>query len=151
MKAKFPLKGTAVTSIMMLLILPSSLIFQLSFATVYPEAAAPVGLSPPTPTTMSTPISGLHVGQQVIVLTGVTNREKVDRPFVVLTEVFDFEDITESIGIVGGIAKAGEPVKVGVSWTPEHSGNYRLKSFAISEFETPMILASPSESIVTIA
>src|SRR5437870_7563937 len=100
-KAKFMLKGTAVTSIIILLILPSLSIFRLSFATSYPEAAAPVGLSPPMLVTLtSSPTSEPRVGEQFMIITPATNREKFDRPLLVITQVTNSEDVVESIGIV---------------------------------------------------
>ena|SRR3989442_8489463 len=150
-KAKFMLKGTIVTSIMIFLILPSSPVFQSCLATLYPESALPLGLSPPTLTTLTSyPIREDRVGDQFIILTNATNREKFDVPLVIVTQVADSEGVIVSIGIVGGLLKVGESTKVGVSWTPQQSGNYHLKSFAISELEHPMILARPSESDVTV-
>src|SRR5437870_1022225 len=150
-KQKIILKGAAVTSIIILLMLPSLFIFRLSSATIYPEAAAPIGLSPPTLVTLtSSPTSELRVGEQFMIITPATNREKFDVPLVIVTQVADSEGVIVSIGIVGGIVKVGESTRVGVSWTPSQSGNYHLKSFAISELEHPMILARPSESAVTV-
>jgi len=148
-KAKFMLKGTAVTSIIILLILPSLLIFRLSFATSYPESAAPLSLSSPY-LVSNCHTCDLVVGREFIIMTEITNREQLERPVVVITQVYDSEDIIESIGIVSGIVNASGAIKVGVSWTPQHPGNYKLKSFAISDFESPTILANPNESKFTV-
>ena len=147
-KAKFMLKGTAVTSIIILLILPSLLIFRLSFATSYPESAAPLSLSSPY-LVSNCHTCDLVVGREFIIMTEITNREQLERPVVVITQVYDSEDIIESIGIVSGIVNASGAIKVGVSWTPQHPGNYKLKSFAISELENPIILATASQNNVT--
>ena len=152
-KAKFMLKGTAVTSIIILLMLPSLFIFRTCLATSYTgERAFPVlGLSPPTPSTLTSfTTTELRTDQPFIILTNVTNYGELDKAFLAITEAVDSEGVTESIGIVGGLLKVGESTKVGVSWTPSQSGNYHLKSFAISELEHPMILARPSESDVTV-
>ena len=152
-KAKFMLKGTIVTSIMIFLILPSLFIFRSYLATSYTgERAFPVlGLSPPTPTTLTSfTTTELRTGQQFIILTNVTNYGEFDKAFVAITEVLDSEGVTESIGIVGGLLKVGESTMVGVSWTPLHAGNYQLKSFALSELENPIILATASQNNVTV-
>src|SRR2546425_301973 len=153
-KAKFMLKGTAVTSVIILLMLPSLSIFRSCLATYYTgERAFPVLiLSPPTPTTLTSSTIGqqLRGGQQFIILTNVTNHGEVDKAFLAITEVLDSEGVTESIGIVGGLLKVGESTKVGVSWTPQHSGNYQLKSFALSDLENPIILAIGSQNNVTV-
>ena len=154
-KAKFMLKGTAVTSIIILLLLPSLFIFRSCLATSYTgERAFPVlGLSPPTPTTLTSSTIGqqLRVGQQFIILTDVTNYGELDKAFLAITEAVDSEGVTESIGIVGGLLKVGESTKVGVSWTPLQSGNYQLKSFPLSELENPTILATASQNNVTVS
>ena len=153
-KAKFMLKGTAVTSIIILLLLPSLFIFRSCLATSYTgERAFPVlGLSPPTPTTLTSfTTTELRTGQQFIILTNVTNYGELDKAFLAITEAVDSEGVTESIGIVGGLLKVGESTKVGVSWTPLQSGNYQLKSFALSELENPVILATASQSNVVIS
>src|SRR5438132_9720665 len=152
-KAKFMLKGTAVSSIIILLMLPNLLIFRSSLATYTGERAFPVlGLSPPTPTTLTSfTTTELRTGQQFIILTNVTNYGELDKAFLAITEAVDSEGVTESIGIVGGLLKVGESTKVGVSWTPLQSGNYQLKSFALSELENPTILATASQNNVTVS
>ena len=151
-KAKFMLKGTAVTSIIILLILPNLLIFRLGFASSSSSVTVSTGLSPPSLVTLtSDPISGLRVGEQAIIITNFTNKEEIERTLVILTVVTDSEEVIESIGLVSGMASVGSSIKVGVSWTPLHSGNYHLKSFALSELENPIILANPSASNFTVS
>jgi len=146
-EASFILKGTALTSLLILLMLHGLLIFRPCLAT--PEYTLPLSLSHGLTTPGS--ISEVRVGLQITVLTTVTNREQVERPLVVITQVYDPNGVIESIGIVNATVGANSSIKVGVPWTPQHPGNYKLKSFAISDLEHPMILANTVESDIEVS
>ena len=141
------------TSILILTVIPiltSSSILTAVNATSIPEAALPASLSAPIVVMDSRPTTELTTGEQLFVITKLTNRMEQELPAVVVIQVHDSEGVIESIGIVSGIAPVGTPISFGSCWIPLHAGGYVLKSFAISSFETPDILAKPGESNLTI-
>src|SRR2546428_10120946 len=100
-KQRVILKGTAVTSVIMLLMLPSFSISGLCLppTNAFASDSASLCLSPPALTTIES-IGQLRVGQQFILITSVTNQEDFARPLVAITEVLDSEGVVESIGLV---------------------------------------------------
>jgi len=98
----------------------------------------------------SHPISEVRVGDQFIIFTTVANPGYDERELVAITQVADSEGVVESIGIISEIVSVNSSIKVGMSWTPLHAGNYQLKTFAVSDLEHPIILATPSVSNITV-
>ena len=110
-----------------------------------------LSLSAPELVTESTPpTSELRAGDPYIILTTGTSQEEYNRTIVTVTQVTDSEGVTESIGIVKAVATAGSAFKVGVLWIPLHAGNYKLKTFVLSDLEAPVILAFPNETNVKV-
>jgi hypothetical protein len=50
-----------------------------------------------------------------------------------------------------GTVKAGSQMQVGILWVPHRAGEYELRAFAITDFDSPEILSQISSSEVTIA
>jgi hypothetical protein len=116
---------------------------------------APIKLSPPQLNTVySPPIQEIRTGQQVVITTAVAhNYDNVEAlPLVVLIEVRNSDDITLQISWQSGRLQEGadSSMNVGVSWIPEDPGMYKLRTFAITDFENPQVLTEVYESEVTI-
>jgi micrococcal nuclease len=112
-------------------------------------------LTPSAPvlrTIHTTPVRPIHVGDQMVITTQVTNNDPVnDWSSYVLVEVRDQEGITVMLGWQSGIFEVGSQKDVGISWTPDTPGNYQLRTFVITDFQNPRVMSSVQDSQVTIA
>jgi len=151
-KAKFVLKGISLAFVTILLMFSGFFISELDFLSkAFASVHFSLSLSAPALVTESSPpISELRAGDPYIIQTTGTNQEAYNMSIVTITQVTDSEGVAESIGIVKAVATASSSFNVGVMWIPLHSGNYKLKTFALSDLEAPVILAFPNETSVTV-
>jgi hypothetical protein len=99
------------------------------------------------------PVQAPTAGYQLFAATTISNPcSEGELPFVVIMEVRNSDGLTESISWQSGVFTAkDEQAQVGFSWVPSHSGNFELRSFAISNLEMPQVLSPFVTSNVTIA
>lgn len=72
-------------------------------------------------------------------------------PFIVIVEARNELGITEySQFAIGRLMNGNSSSEVGLSWTPDASGRYELKAFALSDLNDPVLLALPESSIATV-
>ena len=107
--------------------------------------SAPVAQTP-----TGQPAGDINIGQQVVLSTTVVNSADGAQPFVALVEVRDSNDVTTSLAWQTGTLSAGGRADVGLSWTPNDSGNYKVRTFVISSLNNPQILSKVSESTITV-
>lgn len=156
----------AMLGLIIALALTSSSLSGSSYAT---EAASYVGnnasltapiLKDPT----GKPLTTLpKVGQMVVISTtlasNTTNSNASSAsadssiPFIVIVEARNELGVTEySQFAIGRLMNGGSnsSSEVGLSWTPDASGVYELKAFALSDLNDPVLLALPESSIATV-
>ncbi len=108
--------------------------------------------SPVLSRTSSIPLEKVQVGEQLVVTTDVRNNDDVyDWPAYVILEIRDWDGVTIMLAWQSGVVETDRPTQVGVSWIPEHPGDYQLRTFAVSSLDNPRILSAVSVSEVTIA
>jgi hypothetical protein len=96
-------------------------------------------------------VDDLSVGQQVVLTTQVNNNIDDELPFVALVEVRDSRGITVYLAWQTGVLNAGGRAEVGLSWTPEDSGDYQIRTFVISSLNNPQVLSEVKSSMITVS
>ncbi|HJS82319.1 MAG TPA: hypothetical protein VJ742_05730, partial [Nitrososphaera sp.] len=111
-----------------------------------------VTVTPPEPQDVTgRPLDEVSEGQQVVLTTRVVNEGGSAQPFVALIEVRDNNGVTVYLAWQTGTLPAGGSSQVGLSWTPEDSGDYDIRTFVISSLENPRILSPVVTSDITVS
>jgi len=95
-------------------------------------------------------IDEVSAGQQVVLATSVRNNNDAPQPFVALIEVRDDTGVTVFLAWQTGTLPASGQTQVGLSWTPDTSGDYEIRTFVISDLNNPQVLSPVSESNITV-
>lgn len=140
-------------------IISVSVLFPVFIPPAFPLASASdsnppiLSVSKPELLSVSTTLDHIRVGDDIIVATAVRNNDEIQgRRALVIIEVRDSIDgTTVLLDWQNGTIQPDGSTQVGVSWVPQHAGEYELRTFAISGFDNPEILSSVSSSEVTIA
>ena len=93
-------------------------------------------------------LSSGTVGYLVVISTVFVSAER-ETPFVVFIEVRDENDVTVYLQFAMGTTSYYR-TDIGLSWLPEHEGNYKLRTFAITSFSNFVPLTEIMKSEVTI-
>jgi hypothetical protein len=118
------------------------------------------GVSGPGKTTVTAPelhdVSGnklteVSAGQQVVLTTNVLNKSTSPTPFVALIEVRDDNGVTVYLAWQTGSLNPNGQAQVGLSWTPDVSGNYQVRTFVISDLAHPQVLSEVATSNITVS
>jgi hypothetical protein len=86
-------------------------------------------------------VSEIVVGSQVVLSTTVINNNAVSLPILVVLEVRNSEQVTESLVWQTGSLVPQGSTNMGVSWLPQRSGNYEVRTFVISDLERAEVLS----------
>jgi len=97
------------------------------------------------------PLNSVTAGQQIVLSTSVSNKIDEDQPFVALVEVRDSSGVTVFLGWTTGSLSANGQAAVGLSWTPEQSGTYEVRTFVLSSLSSPTILSDVVKSNLTVS
>jgi hypothetical protein len=89
-------------------------------------------------------------GSFVILDAEIKSNVATSQPYIVLIEVRNSNDLTVSLQFQTGILKPFDSTEIGNSWLPEKTGVYKLRAFALSNFESPEILSGVFESSITV-
>ena len=96
--------------------------------------------------------AGVRVGQEYVIATTISRDVEYegDVPFVVFVEARDSNGVTQYLASQFGklSGQIYDQTEIGSSWTPDSSGMFSLRTFAISDMENPMILSQVYESII---
>jgi hypothetical protein len=96
-------------------------------------------------------VSTIVPGQQVVLTTTVTNNIDEDVPAVILVEVRDSSGITQFLAWQTATIDADGRVEVGLSWTPDRSGDYQVRTFVISSLNNPQVLSEVKTTQITVS
>jgi hypothetical protein len=80
--------------------------------------------------------------------TSVQNNNKKIQPFVLVMEVRDSSGLTTYLQFQKGVLPPMEESEIGISWTPWWSGNYEIRTFAVSSFDSPEALSPITSTAV---
>ncbi|MGI0012045.1 MAG: hypothetical protein ACREBU_01180 [Nitrososphaera sp.] len=91
-------------------------------------------------------LSTASTGEIIILSVNVTNNENVPLPFVILIESRDEIGVTQFLEFHIGTLQGNRSSEVGISWKPAEAGNYQLRTFLISGFDSPEVLTGVQTS-----
>ena len=117
--------------------------------TTNPNAASPS--APVARDVSGGAVTQITEGQQVVLTTTISNNIDDELPFVALIEVRDSSGITVYLAWQTGVMDAGDRTEVGLSWTPEDSGDYVVRTFVISNLNNPQVLSPVSTTNITVS
>jgi len=89
-------------------------------------------------------------GQQVVLTTSIENNNDSEVPFVAIIEVRDSSGFTVFLAWQTGTLNPSGNADVGLSWTPEFSGDYTVRTFIISNLQSPAVLSPVEQSEITV-
>lgn len=112
---------------------------------------APV-LKDPTGKAIEGPVK---LNQMVIIttkLTSTSSSSNSSMPFIIIVEARDELGVTRYSQFGTGSLNLGgnSSSEVGLSWRPEEAGIYELRAFALSDFNSPQILAPVQSSLIDV-
>lgn len=107
-------------------------------------------MAPAVEDSSGNPVSEVTTGRQVILTTTLTNAKAGSQPFVALMEVRDSNDVTVYLAWQTGTLPPNGHSDIGLSWTPDFSGSYTARTFAISSLSNPSILSEISTTTITV-
>jgi plastocyanin len=96
-------------------------------------------------------VRSIEAGEQIVITTQVTACAQENSQLVAIVEARNSHGVTEFLGWQSAEIDAAEAIEFGLSWIPLHSGNYELRTFAISGFDNPRVLSTVMTSDVSIA
>jgi hypothetical protein len=108
--------------------------------TMSPPSASGVGGSP-------TLVAGTQIGLSTI----IENDRSVEQPFVALIEVRDSSGITVYLAWQTGNLQPADSTMIGVSWTPEASGTYEVRTFSLTSLSEGLVISKVATADVVIA
>ena len=119
--------------------------------TIYSSSGPAIKLTEPALESTSSPITGVQVGQQLVITTSVSRGFDYEEvvPYVAFIEVRDAEGITQFLAFQSG-KLSNQVTEIGTSWTPAVAGVFSLRTFAVSDLENPLILTRVYESTAEI-
>lgn len=83
-------------------------------------------------------------GQQIQIVSEVTNNEKTQQPFAYLVQIQDSNGITISLSWISGSFEPNQVLSLGQSWEPKSPGTYTAQIFVWQSITNPDALSSPS-------
>ena len=85
----------------------------------------------------------------IILSTSLQNNIAKVKPFIVVLEVRDKDQVTTYIQFQKGSLAPNDQTEIGISWKPDQIGNYNVRAIIISQFNSPEILSNISEKQLT--
>jgi hypothetical protein len=124
--------------------------FSLEVDTLVGSSGLPsVTVSPPSASGVGG--SSLLAGTQIGLSTIIENDRSVEQPFVVLIEVRDSSSITVYLAWQTGNLQPADSTLIGVSWTPEASGTYEVRTFSLTSLSEGLVISKVATADVVIA
>jgi hypothetical protein len=139
-----PSKLSVVTSFSVavaFMLLLSQLFLQPAFAQGLVGDLALVVPVPSLKSTQMEPLDRSTAGVQVVISVSIKNENQSDVSLRTFVEVRNSDGITQHIAFQSGEIELGEISEIGVSWMPERPGTYTLRTFCISELDSPMLIS----------
>lgn len=88
-------------------------------------------------------LSKVRVGQQIQIVSDVTNQENKEQPFAYLVQVQDNNGITLSLSWITGSMSPKQTLNLGQSWLPTTAGIYIAQIFVWESITNPNALSTP--------
>jgi hypothetical protein len=97
------------------------------------------------------PVNEVSAGQQVVLSTQIHNSNDGTQPFVAIVEVRDSNGVTVFLAWQTGTLNPSGQTEVGLSWTPNTSGQYTVRTFILSSLDAPTILSEVKQSNISVS
>jgi hypothetical protein len=91
-------------------------------------------------------IQQLNAGQQAMISVRVLNYEASEQPFTAIIDVRDSSDVSVHIAWMSGTAEPGGHFDVELPWSAQESGSYTVRTFLITNLESPEVMSGVSRS-----
>lgn len=88
-------------------------------------------------------LSKVNVGQQIQIVSDVTNQENKEQPFAYLIQIQDNNGITLSLSWITGSMAPKQTLNLGQSWLPTTAGTYITQIFVWESITNPNALSTP--------
>jgi hypothetical protein len=126
--------------------------FTIEIKTVLGTVGIPsASLSSPTVRAIGDEDSSLAVGTQLGLSTTIENDGGAEQPFVALIEVRDSMGITVYLAWQSGDLEPEGSTAIEVSWTPDVSGKYEVRTFAVSSLTNAIVLSKVATTNVDVS
>ncbi len=89
------------------------------------------------------PVSKVSAGQQIQIVSDVTNQENRDQSITYLVQIQDSNGITVSLSWITGAMVPNQTLNLGQSWTPRALGTYTAQVFVWESTNNPNALSPP--------
>jgi len=122
-------------------------LFQSAFAEVGDVTVSEVEFKDPFGRSMDGPPGGT----QLLLSATLTNNNTKPLPYVAFIELRNSDGVTIYLEFHKGVLDPGVPSNIASSWTPEKTGEYELRVFAISDFQHVEVLSQISSNKTTIS
>jgi hypothetical protein len=110
-----------------------------------------IGMAAPGIKTASGETSGFGIESSLTLSTTISNNNELERPFVVIIEVRDSNNVTVFLALQSGTLQPEGSADIGVLWQPKDSGLFEIRTFAISNIgDEAELLSLPASSQTTV-
>ena len=116
-----------------------------------PSETPSATMGAPTIQTLDGSTGPFEAGSQLTISTTIGNDNNAPQPFVGIVEVRDSNGITVYIAWQGGDLEPDGSATIGVSWIPEISGEYEIRTFAVSSLSEGLVLSEVASRSIDIA
>jgi hypothetical protein len=82
----------------------------------------------------------IRTDSQILLSVTIENIEGFSVPYVAIIEVRDHDGFTSYLQYQKGVLQSSSSTEIGISWIPEKSGEYDVRTFMLSDFANPIIL-----------
>lgn len=89
-------------------------------------------------------------GQQIQIVSEVTNKEKTQQTFAYLVQIQDSDGITVALSWIAGSLEPNQILSLGQSWEPKSPGKYTAQIFVWQSITNPDALSSPSSLQISV-
>ncbi|NOJ28028.1 MAG: hypothetical protein DA330_08485 [Nitrososphaera sp.] len=117
-------------------------------------AMSVLSLEPSYPILKSIDMTSLEgsptAGNQYIIFVNAKNNEVKDLEYLLMIEIRDPDDFTESVIWQGGMLSGGSETAIGASWIPLKIGTYSVRTWGLTGLENPRALGPVADSFFTV-
>jgi hypothetical protein len=93
----------------------------------------------------------INYGQQVVATVRMVNSDSLVHPLVAIVELRDQDGITEYFAWQSHTLIANETYVFGSSWIPQKEGSYELRTFAVTDLQSPQALSAVNVAHLDVA
>lgn len=92
----------------------------------------------------------VKVGQQIQIVTDLTNGQDRDQPFAYIMQIQDSNGVTVSLSWITGTMTSGQSANPAQSWIPKAAGKYTVQIFVWQSLTNPNALSPPMSTRILV-